>query len=188
MANIDNLLKHDGHGRVQITFGLNTDFVIKKYEKGTASLDDRLKSINALITKGDYRIQIAIEPIIKYDGYEEDYKQLIRRVKKEIDLSNVSKIKIGTVRYKTQLKSFIEKTHPKSDLISIKQELVEPHDGDNRWRYSEAKRLKIYRVIKKGLGNVGKHKLELAAENPELWDKLGLNKDDIHNDTVYQYR
>lgn len=187
-ANITNLLKHDGHDRVQITFGLNTNFVIKKYEKGTASLDDRFKSINALIAKGDYRIQIAIEPIIKYDGYEEDYKQLIRRVKKEIDLSNVSKIKIGTVRYKTQLKSFIEKTHPKSDLISIKQELVEPHDGDNRWRYSEAERLKIYQIIKNELGNVGKNKLELAAESPELWDKLGLNKDDIHNDTVYQYR
>ena len=98
------------------------------------------------------------------------------------------KIKIGTVRYKTQLKSFIEKTHPKSGLISKKQELVEPHDGDNRWRYSEAERLKIYRVIKKGLRYGGKNKLELAAETPELWDNLGLTKEIIHEEVVYQYK
>jgi DNA repair photolyase len=186
-ANINNLLKYDSSNQVQVAFGLNTDFVINKYEKGTALLDDRIYAINALIQKGGYIIQIAVEPIVKYKGYEKDYQNLINRIIAEVDLSKISKIKIGAVRYKTQLKNYIKTCYPKSGLLARTQQLVEPEEGDNRWRYGEEERIKIYSIIKDELQNVSNIKLELASENPELWNKLGMNKNNIHEDVVYQF-
>ena len=186
-ANIRNLLNYDGKNQVKITFGLNTEFVIKNYEKGTASLEERIAAINALVQRGGYEVEIAVEPIIKYDGYEDDYLDLIKKIKKEIDLSQVSKIKIGTVRYKTSLMNDIKEVYPNSGLVSRNQKLVEPEKGDDRWRYSKEERIKIYSIIKSELDDVPNVALGLGSENPEVWDELGLDKTDIHSGVVCQY-
>ena len=180
-ANIHNLLNYDGKGQVQVTFGLNTPFVTNKYEKDSSGLDEMIAAINALIERGGYDIQISIEPIIKYDGYEADYRKLIRRLKKEVKLSVISKIKVGTVRYKTRLKNYISQTHPRSGLVSRDQCLLEPEKGDKRWRYSKEERIKIYNIIKDELKDVPSIKLGLGSENPEIWDEIGLDKNDIHS-------
>lgn len=186
-ANIHPFLNYDGKDQVQITFSLNTEFVIKKYEKDSSSLDQMIAAINALNQKGGYKILIAIEPIIKYKDYEDDYRQLIKKMKKEIDLSKVARIKIGTVRYKTRLKNYIKNVHPKSGLFSANQQVVAPEPGDKRWRYSWDERLKIYKVIQKELKSIPSLKLGIASEYPELWDELGLDRTDIHSSVVCQY-
>jgi len=186
-ANINNLLKYNGKGQVKITFGLNTDYVINRFEKGTATLSERIAAINALIQRGGYEIDIAIEPIIKYSGYEADYAKLIQMLKNQINLSKIGSIKVGTVRYKTVLKNYIKRVHPSSGLTSHNQQLVAPQPGDKRWRYSKDERLKIYQVIKDELKSVPSINLGLGAEYPELWDLLGLDKNDIHSGVVYQY-
>lgn len=186
-ANIHNLLKYDGKNQVKITFGLNTEYVIKKYEKGTASLEERIAAIKALMQRGGYEIDLAIEPIVKYSDYENDYKDLINRLKREINMSKIGSIKVGTVRYKTRLKNYITKTHPNSGLISRNQQLVTPQPGDKRWRYGKDERLKIYGIIQNELKSVPSVKLGLGSENPDLWDDLGLDKTNIHSGVVYQY-
>ena len=186
-ANIHSLLKYDGKNQVKITFGLNTEYVIEKYEKGAASLEERIASINALMQRGGYEIDLAIEPIIKYKDYESDYRKLIEKIKREITVSKIGSIKVGTVRYKTRLKNYIDNTHPRSGLITRNQQLCEPEQGDKRWRYSKEERLKIYQVIQDELKSVPSVKLGLGSENPELWDDLGLDKGDIHSGVVYQY-
>ena len=186
-ANIHNLLKYDGKNQVKVTYGLNTEYVISKYEKGTASLSERIAAINALVQRGGYEVELAVEPIIKYDGYEDDYQALIQKIKMEIDLSKVAKIKVGTVRYQTKMINYINNVHPTSGLLSRNQKLVEPEQGDKRWRYSKAERMKIYSIIKSELDDVPNVALGLGSENPELWDELGLDKTDIHSDVVYQY-
>ena len=146
-----------------------------------------IAAINALMQKGGYEILLAIEPIIKYKDYEEDYRALIKKIKMEIDLSQVSKIKVGTVRYQTKMINYINNVHPTSGLLSRNQKLVEPEQGDKRWRYSKEERMKIYSIIKNELVDVPKLALGLGSESPELWDELLLDKTDIHSDVVYQY-
>ena len=186
-ANIHNFLKYDGKGQVQVTFSLNTDYVTKKFELDSSPLDQMIAAINALLQKGGYQILIAIEPIIKYKGYEKEYRDLIKKLKNEIDLSKISKIKVGTVRYKTRLKNYIKNVHPRSGLTSRNQQLVAPQPGDKRWRYSKDERLKIYGVIQDELKSVPSVKLGLGSEYPDLWDDLGLDKTDIHSGVVLQY-
>jgi hypothetical protein len=146
-----------------------------------------IAAINALSKKPGYEKDIAIEPIIKYTGYEKDYKALIGKLKKEVDLSKISKIKIGTVRYKTRLKNFIEKTHLNSGLLSASQDLQEPEKGDKRWRYNKEERIKIYKVIIDELKDVNTISVGLASEDHDIWAEVGLDKTKIHSDTVDQF-
>jgi DNA repair photolyase len=186
-ANIDNLLKYNGNNQVRITFGLNTEYVINNFEIGSASLTERIEAVNKLLMRGGYKIDLSVEPIIMYDNYENDYKKLIKRIKKEIDLSRIENFKFGTVRYKTVLKNFIERNFSESDLISSYDMLVEPEKGDKRWRYSKDERIKIYSIIKDELKGIKNIKLGLGAEVPDLWDELGLDKARVHCNVVYQY-
>ena len=186
-ANIQNLLKYEGRNQVQVSFAINTQYVINRYQEGASSLDDMISAINHMIKKEDFDVEIAIEPIIKYEGYETDYQDLVIRLNNEIDLSKVNKIKIGTVRYKTRLKNHLSDIRPDSDLFSEEQQLQEPEKGDKRWRYSKEERLKIYGIIRDELASAPNIELGLGSENPELWDELGLDRLSIHGDVVYQY-
>jgi DNA repair photolyase len=85
-ANVKNLLKYNGNNQVRVTFGLNTKYVINNFEIDSASLTERISAVNKLIKSGGYKIDLSIEPIIMYDGYENDYKKLIKKINKEIDL------------------------------------------------------------------------------------------------------
>jgi len=187
-ANVKNLLNYNGNNQVRVTFGLNTEYVIDNIEKGTASLKERIEAVNKLMKRGGYKIDLSIEPIIMYDGYENDYKRLVKRIKKEIDLSKIENIKIGTVRYKTILKNFITRIFPNSELTSSFNKLVEPEKGDKRWRYGKDDRIKIYSIIKDELKGIKNIKLGLGTEVPELWDDVGLDKNMPHSDVVYQYK
>jgi DNA repair photolyase len=187
-TNISNLLKYNGNDQVRVTFGLNTDYVINNFEIGASSLEERIKAVNNLINKGGYKIDLSLEPIIIYDNYEDDYKKLIKIIKKEIDLSKIDNIKFGMVRYKTVLKNFIERNFSDSDLISSFDKLDSPEKGDKRWRYGKNERIKIYSMIKNELKEIKNVKLWLGAEIPELWDELGLNKGDVHCNVVHQYK
>lgn len=85
-----------------------------------------------------------------------------------------------------KLKNYIEKAHSNSGLFSNNQKLQEPQKGDKRWRYSDTERIKIYSAIKKKLDETGPI-LQLSAENPDMRDKIGLDKNIIHSGLVYQY-
>lgn len=187
-ANLENVFTIPAHKRIKITMNLNTKTAIDKYEVGTSSLDERIKSINRIIERGDFIVQLAIEPIIKYNKYQNDYQNLIKRIVSEIDLTKVRSIKFGTVRYKSALITTIKKNIPRTDLFETEQNLVEPVKGDKRWRYSANERTDIYNIIIKGFGEAHKNKLGLAAEDPSIWDSVGLSRESIHNDIVYQYQ
>jgi DNA repair photolyase len=187
-AELENLFTFPANDRIKITMNLNTQTAIDKYELETSSLDDRVRSINRIIKAGGFVVQLAIEPIIKYKNYETEYSNLVERIINKIDMSKVRSIKFGTVRYKSGLITTIQKNIPGTDLFNKNQNLVEPVKGDKRWRYSEEERIKIYTSIINKFGKKYKSKLGLAAEDPSIWDAVGLNKEAIHDDIVYQYK
>ena len=126
-AAIDNLLNYNGNNRVKFTIGFNTDEMITKYEHDTSSLDERFDAFNKLQKKAKgYLLRAAIEPIIAYPGFEDDYKLLAQRMVKELDLgaSNVEKIKFGCLRIGPQLRPRIESNHPGTKLFTDNQNVI----------------------------------------------------------------
>ncbi|MCX6174144.1 MAG: hypothetical protein NTZ27_05260 [Ignavibacteriales bacterium] len=183
--NLTNILKHSNLDRLNINIDLNTNFAIKNFENRCFSQNDRIKATNKLIAAG-VNVQLAIEPIIMYKNYENDYKKLILKIEKEIDLSKVADIKVGCVRYKTQLINHIKKVNLNITLFNNQQQLVPPMKGDKRWRYSEDERIKIYSAMINALKPKNKKLIKLAAETPDMWEKLGLDNIAVHSNTVYQ--
>jgi DNA repair photolyase len=183
---IKNILKHKNLDRIRVTVDLNTDFAIKSFQPNTFPLSDRFKAVKKLITAGA-KVKLAIEPIIKYPGFEEEYVNLFQKIEKEIDIKTMDDVKIGCVRYKTQLKNYIGNISPDINLFNEDQQLVPPAEGDKRWRYLKEERVRIYSLIINSLKPRNRKTIQLCAEEPEVWRKLNLNPFVVHNGSVYQH-
>lgn len=181
------ILKHKNLDRLHISLDFNTDYIIRKYQGSSYSLNKRIQAAKKLIKAG-INLKIVVEPIIKYKGFEQDYINLINRLEKEVGLQNFNSICLGTVRYKGHMIEFIKKSYPNSELISQKQGLCEPKDGDKRHRYDFYERVDIYSKLISTLPTNLRDRVRLGAEHPDVWDKLKLDRKKIHKNTVYQHK
>jgi spore photoproduct lyase len=82
---------------------------INRFEKKAPNLEKRIKALKTAINKG-YNIEIAIDPIIKTDNFEEIYKNFIKYLKKEIDLSKIN-VEIGAFRMNKDFLKKLRKIH-----------------------------------------------------------------------------
>lgn len=73
---VDGLLGVDHRGRTQIRFSVNCQSIIGEYERGVPPLDQRIKAASAVAEAG-YPIGFLIAPIFVFDGWKEQYGELI---------------------------------------------------------------------------------------------------------------
>ena len=101
--------------RFILAWSLSPDSVIKKYENRTPTLGQRLGAIKAAIDAG-WRVRLCFDPVVPFDGFEEEYKSLFSRVFSEIPTQKVRDVAIGPFRMgKTYFKR-IKKQRPNCDL------------------------------------------------------------------------
>ncbi|MBV6421637.1 MAG: hypothetical protein DAHOPDDO_02918 [Ignavibacteriaceae bacterium] len=188
-ADIDDLVKYNGHNRVQVTLGFNTDYAITKWEKDTSSLDERMDAFNKIQKAKGFIIRPSIEPIIAYNGFVKEYQELANRMKKELNLEakNVSKIRFGCLRIGPLLKQDLLNYFPETTLFSETEEMFQPVKPDNKMRYGEDLRIEIYKVLLEQFA-LYRSKLALACEYPSIWEKLGMSYKEHLKDYVYQYQ
>ena len=81
--NVDSFLdiKHNKHTKFR--FSINTKHVINKFEHNTSSFDERIEAARK-IGKAGYPIGFIIAPIMIYDNWKNDYKELLDRLKSQI--------------------------------------------------------------------------------------------------------
>lgn len=81
--NVDSFLdiKHNKHTKFR--FSINTRHVINNFEHGTCTFEERLEAAKKIANAG-YPLGFIIAPIILYDNWKEDYKELITRLKQEL--------------------------------------------------------------------------------------------------------
>ncbi|MBF0111355.1 MAG: DNA photolyase [Desulfamplus sp.] len=186
-VNIDSLKDIDHNRKTVVAWSLNTPKVIKSEERGTASLSARLKAAKECERWG-YRVAFHFDPIVIYEGCEEDYKEVIKsifegvRVDKNVDSSSDGVIKkslgilpdsivwisIGTFRFMPQLKQIIENRFPKSTIA-----YGEFITGlDNKMRYFKPLRIKIYQKIVSFIRQYAPDVLiYFCMEDEEVWQK-----------------
>lgn len=114
---IDSLLnlKHNGH--TEIRFSINTSSVINKYEHATASRDLRIEA-GIKAAKAGYPIGFLIAPVFIYDGWKEEYHELLMKLSNDLpkDLKFPVTFEIISHRYTTTAKNIILQVFPKSEL------------------------------------------------------------------------
>lgn len=155
------------HRKTIVSWSLNTPRVIKSEERHTASLSARLRAASKCESWG-YPLGFHFDPLIIYDGCEEDYRHVLKQLFAHVSPENIVWISLGTFRFMPALKPVIQKRFPGSKIIY--GEFISGLDG--KMRYFKPLRIELYRkivsVIKEYAPEVT---IYLCMEDDETWQK-----------------
>jgi spore photoproduct lyase len=117
-ADIDSLLglRHGGHTRIR--FSINADYVIRHFEPSTSTFEERIEAAGRVAEAG-YPLGFLIAPIIKFDGWQDGYRQLLERLHdrlKRVPLHDLT-FELIQHRYTQVAKNTILKRYPKTKLV-----------------------------------------------------------------------
>lgn len=167
-------LKHD---RKTITaWSLNTRHIIQTQERATANLAARLKAA-ALCEAHGYPLAFHFDPLILYDGAEEDYTRVIESLYSHVSAANIVWISLGTLRFPPLLKTVIQNRFPDSKIIY--EEFIKGPDG--KMRYFKPLRIQLYRKLIACIRDYEPDAVVyLCMEDDEVWRKsLGFIPADV---------
>lgn len=116
-TDIDDLLNLEHNNHTDIRFSLNTDKVIKAYEHKTASAQKRIEASSKLLNV-QYPIGFIIAPVFIYDGWQNDYKELLLSLQAALptEVKNPITFEVITHRYTTKAKNIITEIFPNTTL------------------------------------------------------------------------
>jgi len=141
-ANIDNLLSVEGAQNIVIGWSLNPQKIIDSDEKGSVSLNERILSAKEC-EKNNYSVAFHFDPVIIYDGCEDDYCGVIDKITSSISPESIAWISIGALRFPEPMKWIMKERFPQSDIIFGEQTLCE----DRKYRYIRPLREEIFKKM-----------------------------------------
>ncbi len=140
-TDIDGILKEEAGENVVISWSVNTDRIAEKYEKGGASMSERLKAAEEVAKKG-YGIGFHFDPVVFYPGWEDDYKNVVNGMfSNDIIRKNTLWVSLGTLRYVPNFKQTVEERFFDNKMF-YDGEFFE--DTDGKLRYPRELRAQIY--------------------------------------------
>ena len=166
-VNIDRLESLDHCRKTIIAWSLNTPAVIKSEERRTAALDDRLAAA-ARCQEWGYPLAFHFDPMIIYDGCEQDYHRVVNQLFRRIVPTSVAWISLGTFRFMPALKSVIARRFPKSTIA-----YGEFITGlDNKMRYFKPLRIELYRKMVQWIRDAAPDvTIYFCMEDDDVWEK-----------------
>lgn len=79
-------LKHNSHTRFR--FSINSRYVIDTFEHNTANITERIEAASKIANAG-YPLGFIVAPLMVYDGWKDQYKELFEALAKRLDLKNI---------------------------------------------------------------------------------------------------
>lgn len=129
-SDVDTLININHNGKTEVRFTLNTEKVIKDFENRTASFELRLDACEK-IAKAGYPIGFIIAPVFLYDGWKEDYRDLLINLKNKLpkDLIHPITFEVISHRYTQKAKNIILKVFPETTLPM--------NDDERKYKYGQ---------------------------------------------------
>jgi len=175
-AVVENLEGLDHGGRTIVAWSLNSPVIVAGEELRTASLDQRLAAA-ARCASWDYKLAFHFDPIIYHAGWQDGYKETIKRLFAAVPKENIAWISMGCLRYLPPLKKIAGQRFPNSRFFH--EEFIEGLDG--KARYFRTLRVEMYQFLYQQLlqyvdpGTC----VYLCMENNEIWQEVfGFTPDD----------
>jgi spore photoproduct lyase len=161
-------LKHLPHNRKTIcSWSLNTERVIREQERHTTSLNARLQAAKTCEAWG-YPLAFHFDPVVLYDGCEEEYRRVIQKLFSQVSADNIVWISIGTFRFIPELKNIIQKRFSRSTLVY--GEFITGLDG--KLRYFKPLRLNFYQKMVSWIQELAPNvRVYFCMEDEEIWEK-----------------
>jgi spore photoproduct lyase len=115
---------------------------MKGEERRTATLDARLDAA-AQCQKWGYPLAFHFDPMVIYEGCENDYRKVVKLLFEHIRPENIVWISLGTFRFMPSLKPMVARRFPDSKIV-----YGEFITGlDNKMRYFKPLRIALYRQM-----------------------------------------
>lgn len=174
--NVANLLKMDPAGKVIVGWSFNSEKIQREEEHKTTSLAERLRAAKQVLEAG-YRVTFHLDPIVHYEGWEEDYRRAIDMIFDAIPPEKITWISLGALRFLPKLKEVLTERFPKSKIIY--GEFV--RGLDDKMRYFKTIRTEMYEVLHAHIRRRAPAvPLYLCMESAEVWEKsLGMRPEGI---------
>ncbi|MFC1889984.1 radical SAM protein [Thermodesulfobacteriota bacterium] len=167
-VNIENLLEMEGGPNVVIAWSLNTPSRISADEPDTPTLQQRLEAAARILDRG-YGVGFHFDPIIRYDGWEREYRETVEMMF-EVTGGRIEWISLGTLRFHRSLKPVIERRFPDPSLLDGEL-LIDSLDG--KMRYIEPVRVDIFRKMTNRIkGHGGDAVVYLCMEPERVWRQV----------------
>ncbi len=161
-------LKHLRHNRkTVVAWSLNTERVVKSEERNTAPLSARL-SAAATCESWGYPLAFHFDPMILYEGCENDYMQVVARLFSKVSPKNIVWISLGTFRFMPDLKAIVSKRFPHSKIVY--GEFITGLDG--KMRYFKPLRIALYAKMAARIREFAPDvPIYFCMEDDEVWQK-----------------
>ncbi len=135
--NISYLLEHEIPKNIITTWSLNTPTIIKNEEHLTASLDERLECALKL-TQKNALVGFHFHPMVIYEHYQNEYKEVFKKLTDNFDPSNVALVSFGTLTF---IKPVINKLRKRDFYSKILQMPLNPINGKFSYPLEQKKEL-----------------------------------------------
>ena len=142
VAQIGHLTGLAHGGKTIMAWSLNTERVIGREERGTASLERRLAAAAEAVAAG-YRVAFHFDPLVVYDGCEAEYARVVDRMFAAVDPRAIVWISLGAFRFMPALKATVAQRFPRSSMVY--GEFVPGLDG--KMRYFKPLRMNLFRAL-----------------------------------------
>ncbi len=114
-ARVDSLLNLAHGGRTTVRFSINHPGIIKRYEEGTSSLDERIEAASRVYRVG-YPLGFMIAPVLLEDNWKENYRLLFENLSNKIPPENNLTFEVVTHRFTLRARENILRYFPRTDL------------------------------------------------------------------------
>ena len=114
--NVDSLLDINHNKHTKFRFTVNTKYVINKFEHKTSNFNERIEAAKKIANAG-YPIGFIIGPIMIYENWKNEYKELIDTLKSELgNYSEEITFELIQHRFTSTAKELILTRFPKTEL------------------------------------------------------------------------
>ncbi|MHC5059701.1 MAG: SPL family radical SAM protein [Planctomycetota bacterium] len=167
-SNIRNLLAVEPNSRVVISWSLNPQHIIDRYEPGTASLNQRIEAAKACQQHG-YRVRFRIDPGILYSDWPDGYTQMIKLALAKVDTENIT---IGMLRLLPGHKRLAIDAYGARGRQLDSHELIDKA-SDGKMRYHIKRRVEFYNFLIDVIRSYDKSvSISLCRETSDAWQQL----------------
>jgi len=189
--NIKYLLENDVPKNIICTWSLNTTTIIENEEHLTASLNKRIGSARKLVDKG-VKVGFHFHPIVEYENYLEEYKEVYKRLIGEFKPSEVVLVSFGTLTF---IKPVIKQLRGREFRTKITQ--IEHTDASGKTSYPESTKVEMFKHAYESFSPWQKEAKEdkvffyLCMEEHQMWEKTFgyqyATNNDFERDMLHSY-
>ncbi len=165
---IRKIIHFGNPGNIIVAWSLNPQTIIRREERGSASLKQRLSALRTVQENG-FKVALHFDPLLFFENWKWEYTELVREISKYLDPGRLAWWSLGALRFPHTLRQHI---FSHADSILFEGELIKGLDG--KYRYFKPLRMELFAYlisqIRKTISD--SVPLYLCMEDRDTWQQL----------------